>query len=48
LKIDVDTANGVVTLTGSVKTAAEVEEAIRLARETTGVADVTNRLTVGR
>jgi hyperosmotically inducible protein len=48
LKIDVDTTNSVVTLTGSVKTAAEVEEAVRLARETTGVANVTNRLTVGQ
>lgn len=46
LRIDVDTVNGVVTLTGSVKTAAEVAEAGRLARDTTGVSSVTNRLTV--
>ncbi len=47
LKIDVDTQNGVVTLTGRVKTAAEKAEAVRLARETTGVKSVTDRLTVG-
>jgi hyperosmotically inducible protein len=48
LRIDVDTANGVVTLSGTLKTAAEKTEAVRLARETTGVKDVTDRLTVGR
>lgn len=47
LKIDVDTKNGVVTLTGPVKTAAERAEAIRLARETTGVKTVIDRLTMG-
>jgi hyperosmotically inducible protein len=47
LTIDVDTVNGVVTLTGRVKTAAEKTEAARLARETTGVSSVTDRITVG-
>ena len=46
LKIDVDTQNGVVTLTGRVKTAAEKAEALRLARETAGVKSVTDRLTM--
>ena len=48
LRIDVDTSNGVVTLSGTLKSAAEKTEAVRLARETTGVKDVTDRLTVGR
>ena len=47
LSIDVDTQNGAVTLSGRVKTEAEKAEAVRLARETTGVRDVTDRLTVG-
>lgn len=48
LKIDVDTTNGVVTLTGNVKTAAEKAEALRIARDTDGVKTVVDRLTVGR
>jgi len=48
LKIDVDTTNGVVTLTGNVKTAAERDEALRIARETDGVKSVVDRLTIGR
>ncbi len=48
LKIDVDTTNGVVTLTGNVKTAAERDEALRITRETEGVKSVIDRLTVGR
>jgi osmotically-inducible protein OsmY len=47
LKIDVDTADAVVTLTGTVKSAAEKAEAVKLAGETTGVKSVTDRLTVG-
>lgn len=47
LRIDVDTQNSVVTLSGTVKTAAQKAEALRLARETTGVSSVTDRLTVG-
>ena len=46
LKIDVDTENGVVTLTGRVSTQAEKDEALRLARETSGVKSVTDRITV--
>jgi hyperosmotically inducible periplasmic protein len=46
LKIDVDTNNGVVTLTGPVRTAAERTEALRLARTTTGVKNVVNKLVV--
>jgi hyperosmotically inducible protein len=48
LAIDVDTSNGVVTLSGKVKTPAEKAEAIRLARETDGVKEVVDKLTVGR
>jgi hyperosmotically inducible protein len=44
--IDVDTANGVVTLTGSVASAAERQRALQLARETEGVSSVVDRLDV--
>jgi hyperosmotically inducible protein len=46
LKIDVDTKDNVVTLTGNVKSAAERDEAIRLAKNTTGVKSVVNKLTI--
>jgi osmotically-inducible protein OsmY len=46
LKIDVDTSNGVVTLTGPVNSAAERNEALRLARTTKGVKHVVNKLTM--
>lgn len=46
LKIDVDTKDGVVTLTGPVKSAAEKAEAIRLAKTTTGVKSVVDRLRI--
>ena len=46
LKINVDTANAVVTLTGNVKSQAEKDTAIRLARETDGVKDVNDQLTI--
>jgi hyperosmotically inducible protein len=46
LKIDVDTSDGVVTLTGPVKTAAERNQALRLARQTKGVKSVSNKLTL--
>ena len=42
--IHVDYANGVVTLTGSVTTAAERKRAVDLARETKGVKSVNDRL----
>lgn len=47
LRIDVDTKNKVVTLTGNVKTAAQVAEAEKIARDTSGVERVINRLKVG-
>ena len=47
LRIDVDTKAKVVTLTGTVKTAAQVAEAEKIAKETSGVARVVNNLKVG-
>ena len=47
LKIDVDTANGVVTLTGNVKSKAEADRAVMMARNTEGVTSVVNNLRVG-
>jgi osmotically-inducible protein OsmY len=46
LKIDVDTKDNVVTLTGNVKSAAERDEAVRLATNTTGVKRVVNHLKI--
>jgi osmotically-inducible protein OsmY len=46
LKIDVDTKDNVVTLTGMVNSAEEKAEALRLARTTTGVKRVIDKLTV--
>jgi hyperosmotically inducible periplasmic protein len=46
LKIDVDTSNAVVTLTGDVGTQAEADAAVRLARTTEGVRDVVSRLRI--
>jgi len=46
LKIDVDTKDHVVTLTGPVNTAAERAEAVRLAKTTTGVKSVVSKLVV--
>ena len=45
-KIDVDTQNKVVTLSGDVDTSAQREQAVVLARNTKGVADVIDRLVV--
>jgi hyperosmotically inducible protein len=45
-QINVDTANGVVTLTGTVETPAAKEHAVMLARQTDGVRDVVDHLTV--
>lgn len=47
LRIDVDTKGKVVTLTGNVKSAAQVAEAEKIARETPGVTRVVNNLKVG-
>jgi hyperosmotically inducible periplasmic protein len=46
LDINVDTANGVVTLTGTVNSQAERTRAVQLARETSGVTSVNDRLSV--
>ncbi len=45
-KIDVDTFNGVVTLSGAVKTDVEREKAVGLARKISGVSDVKSTLKV--
>jgi hyperosmotically inducible periplasmic protein len=45
-QIDVDTANGVVTLTGTVEVPAAKEQAVIIARGTDGVKDVVDRITV--
>jgi hyperosmotically inducible periplasmic protein len=46
MKIDVDTNNGVVTLTGNVASKAEEEQAVKLASGTEGVRHVVNKLHV--
>lgn len=46
LKIDVDTKNGVVTLTGTVRSQAEKDDALRLARETEDVRNVTDQIKI--
>ena len=45
-KIDVDTFKGVVTLSGRVKNQAEHEQAVTIARRTTGVVEVKDALQV--
>ena len=46
LRIDVDTFKGVVTLSGSVKTAAERDKAMAIARKIDGVTDVKSTLQI--
>jgi osmotically-inducible protein OsmY len=46
LRIDVDTFKGVVTLSGAVKTAAERDKAIAIARRIGGVTDVKSTLQI--
>lgn len=48
LKIDVDTKDGIVTLTGTVATAAEKQRAVELAKETNGVKSVVDRIKVAK
>lgn len=48
LRIDVDTRNNVVTLSGTVPTAAERTHAVAVAKGTDGVKSVVNKLTVGK
>ena len=45
-KIDVDTMRGVVTLNGTVRSRAELEKALSIARNTAGVVGVKSNLTV--
>ena len=46
--ITVTSTNGVVTLGGRVRTPAEAERAVAVARQTSGVADVRSELAVGQ
>jgi hypothetical protein len=46
-QVDVDTRNGVVTLTGEVETMAAKDQAVDIARNTEGVRDVIDQITVG-
>ena len=46
-QVDVDTRNGVVTLSGDVESAAAKEQAIQIARQTDGVRDVIDQIRVG-
>jgi hyperosmotically inducible periplasmic protein len=48
LKIDVDTKDGIVTLSGEVATAAERTNAAKLAQDTKGVKKVVNKLTIAK
>jgi hyperosmotically inducible periplasmic protein len=48
LKIDVDTTNSVVTLAGTVGSAAEKAQAVKLAKDTAGVTSVNDQLIVQR
>jgi hyperosmotically inducible protein len=47
LKIDVSTTNGVVTMSGTVRSKGEEERAIQLARQVSGVKEVKSTLEVG-
>jgi|BarGraIncu00222A_1022003.scaffolds.fasta_scaffold113867_1 hyperosmotically inducible protein len=46
LHIDVDTRDGIVTLTGTVEQAAGIDRAVHIAHDTVGVKSVDNRLVV--
>ena len=46
LDLNVDTTNGIVTVTGKVRSAAERERALALARETEGVQKVVDKTTL--
>jgi hyperosmotically inducible periplasmic protein len=48
LNIDVDTNNGVVSLNGTVNSKAELQQAIRLAKQVDGVRQVKSHLTVSQ
>jgi len=46
-KIDVSTSNGIVTISGTVRSKPEQDRAVQLARQVNGVKDVRANLTVG-
>jgi len=46
-QIDVSTSNGVVTMTGVVRSKADEDRAVQLARQVAGVKDVKSNLRVG-
>jgi osmotically-inducible protein OsmY len=46
--ISVSATNGIITLSGSVRTAAERDRAVAVARQTSGVADVRSELAVSQ
>ena len=48
MKIDVDTKDGIVTLNGTVKSLAEEQKAIDLAKSVDGVKGVESKLVVGK
>jgi osmotically-inducible protein OsmY len=48
MKIDVDTTDGNVTLTGAVKNKAEADQAVKIARAVDGVKSVRSKLVVSR
>jgi hyperosmotically inducible periplasmic protein len=48
LKIDVDTASGIVTLTGNVNSPAEKRRAVEIAKGTDGVKDVKDNMKIER
>ena len=48
LKIDVDTRDGIVYLTGSVGSDAERQQAVKLAKDSKGVKDVQSNLTLSK
>lgn len=48
LNLNIDTLDGVVTVAGTVRTTAERDRALALARETTGVKRVVDRTTLSR
>jgi len=48
LRIDVDTKDKVVTLSGKVKSQAEKSQAVQIARNTEGVRSVNDKLTIGQ
>lgn len=47
MKIDVDTKDGIVTLNGTVKSSAEAQKAVDLAKSVNGVKSVKSNLVVG-